>query len=352
MKIEKQRFGMLSDGTEVSLYTVSNGKMSFSCTDYGCTLTSIVLNNPNGTKTDVLLGFSTLEGYLNTKFCFGSIVGRFANRIGDAKFTLNGKEYPLDKNDGPNTLHGGFDGYDKMMWSGETIEEKNKTGVKFTRLSPDGEQGFPGNVKLEITYLLDEDNNLTCYYTATTDQATPINITNHAYFNLAGKGLVDDHTVVMNSDYILEVNSKLIPTGNFKEVKGGAFDFTTEKAIGKDIKAVGVGYDHCYVTEAYNPEKACGVPLEDGDLVDFCTVSEPTTGHKMQVFTNMEGCQFYTGNYIKGILGKNGVPYQTHGAFCLETQAFPDTPNKEEFPTCILQPGQTMKAKTVYSFTI
>ena len=231
MKIVKQKFGMLSDGTKVNLYTVKNDKMSFSCTDYGCTLTSIVINKDDGTKTDVLLGFSTLEGYLNTKFCFGSIVGRFANRIGKASFTLNDTKYQLDKNDGPNTLHGGFDGYDKMMWSAKEIKKKNYCGVKFTRISPDGEQGMPGNVKLEVTYLLDDNNNLTCYYTATTDKPTPINITNHAYFNLAGKGSVKNHTVKMNSDYILEVDSKLIPTGNLLPVKDTPFDFTTEKKI-------------------------------------------------------------------------------------------------------------------------
>lgn len=351
MKVSKQKFGMLSDGTKVNLYTVKNEKMSFSCTDYGCTLTSIVLKNPNGTKTDVLLGFSTLEGYLNTKYCFGSIVGRFANRIGKATFTLNGKKYDLDKNDGPNTLHGGFDGYDKMMWKGKVIEEDNYCGVKFTRISPDGEQGFPGNVKLTVTYLLDDNNNLSCIYNAETDKATPINITNHAYFNLAGNGNIGEHTLKMNSTKYLEVNPKLIPTGKMVDVDGGPFDFTEEKAMGKDIKAVGVGYDHCYVTEMYDPKNPqCGLPLDDSDLVEFCEVKEPKTGHEMTVYTNMEGCQFYSGNYIKGLIGKNGVVYDTHDAFCLETQAFPDTPNQKTFPTCILEPGQKMKVKTVYSF--
>ena len=353
MKISKQKFGILSDGTKVHLYTVRNDSMSFSCTDYGCTLTSIVLNNENGTKTDVLLGFSTLEGYLNTKFCFGSIVGRFANRIGKAAFTLNDKKYTLDKNDGPNTLHGGFNGYDKMMWEAEVIKGSKQCGVKFKRTSPDGEQGFPGKVKLEITYLLDELNNLTCEYSAITDKATPINITNHAYFNLAGNGLITDHTVKMNSDYILEVSPKLIPTGKLTPVKDTPFDFTKEKSIGKEIGEVGPGYDHCYVTEMYNPEnKHCGCPLDDSDLVEFAVVKEPVSGHEMAVYTNMEGCQFYTGNFIGGIVGKNGVRYQAHDAFCLETQCFPDTPNKPDFPSCILNPGQKMKAKTVYSFKI
>lgn len=353
MKISKQKFGVLSDGTKVHLFTVKNENMSFSCTDYGCTLTSIVLNNKNGSKTDVLLGFSTLEGYLNTKLCFGTIVGRFANRIGKASFTINGQKYLLDKNDGPNTLHGGFNGYDKMMWKAEEIKTKNQYGVKFTRLSVDGEQGFPGNVKLEITYLLDNNNNLSCCYSAETDKATPINITNHAYFNLAGNGTIENHTLKLNSDYYLEVSPKLIPTGTLIPVKDTPFDFTTEKRIGKDIKEVGPGYDHCFVTEMYDTEnKQCGLPLDDSDLVEFAVVKDPETGHEMDVYTNLEGCQLYTGNYIKGIIGKNGVPYQSHDAFCLETQCFPDTPNKPEFPTCILEPGQKMKAKTVYSFKI
>lgn len=352
MKIEKAKFGTLCDGTKVNLYTISNGKMSFSCTDYGCTLTSIVLKNKNGTSTDVLLGFSTLEGYLNTKFCFGSVVGRFANRIGKASFTLDGVKYPLDKNDGPNTLHGGFDGYDKMMWKSKMVEGTHFAGVKFSRVSPAGEQGFPGNVKIEVTYTLDDDNNLSCKYTAKTDKATPINITNHAYFNLAGNGSIEDHTAKFNSKYILEVDQKLIPTGKFTEVKGTAFDFSKEKKIGKDIKKTGVGYDHCYVTSAYS-KKGTAVPTDDRDstMVKFGEVSESKYGHKMEVFTNLEGCQFYTGNFIKGIVGKNGVHYNTHDAFCLETQAFPDSPNKKDFPSCILKPGQTYKAKTVYSFS-
>lgn len=351
MKVTKQTFGILCDGTEVNLFTVKNDNMSFSATDYGCTLTSICLNNKDGSKTDVLAGFSTLEGYINYKYCFGAVVGRFANRIGEAKFSLNGKEYLLDKNDGPNTLHGGFAGYDKMMWTGKAIKGKNYAGVKFTKFSPDGEQGFPGNCTIEVSYILDNNNNLTCYYTAETDAATPINITNHAYFNLAGKGTIENHTLQMNSTKVLEVSDKLIPTGTLLDVAGTPFDFTSEKVIGKEIGAVGVGYDHCYVTEMYDPEDAqCGLPLDATDLVEFCTVKEPVSGREMSVYTNMEGCQFYTGNYIGGIPGKDGVTYAAHDAFCLETQAFPDTPNQKSFPTCILQPGQKMKSKTVYSF--
>ena len=351
MKVTKQKFGVLSDGTKVNLFTVKNDNMSFSCTDYGCTLTSIVLKNKDGSKTDVLLGYSTFEGFLNSNYCFGAIVGRFANRIGKASFTLNGKKYDLDKNDGPNTLHGGYNGYDKMMWKGKMIDEDKFCGVKFTRISPDGEQGFPGNVKLTVTYILDENNNLSCIYNAETDKATPINITNHAYFNLAGSGDIGNHTIQMNSTQRLEVNPKLIPTGKLLDVEGTPFDFTSEKKMGADMKEVGVGYDHCYVTEMYSKDNPhCGVPLDDSDLVEFCVVKEPKTGHEMSVYTNLEGCQFYTANYMKGIQGKNGKFYESHEAFCLETQAFPDSPNQKEFPTCILEPGQKMKAKTVYSF--
>ena len=351
MKVIKQKFGVLADGTKLNLFTVKNDNMSFSCTDYGATITSIVLNNDDGTKTDVLLGYSTADKFVNTRSFFGVIVGRFANRIGGAKFSLDGKDYILDKNDGPNTLHGGFNGYDKIVWDAKPVSKKNAAGVKFTRVSPDGEQGFPGNVTLEITYLLDKNNNLTLYYTAVTDKATPINITNHAFFNLAGNGTVHKHIMEMNSTKYLEVNSKLIPTGKLLDVKGTAFDFTKPKEIGKDIKQTGVGYDHCYVTEMYNPENPqCGLPLDASDMVQFAKVKEPVSGHVMEVFTNMEGCQFYSGNYIGKTIGKNGVEYKAHDAFCLETQCFPDTPNKPKFPTCILQPGQKMKAKTVYSF--
>ena len=353
MKVKKQKFGVLCDGTKVNLYTIKNNNMSVSCMEYGCTLTSIVLNNKDGSKTDVLLGYSTFEGWLNSNYCFGAIVGRFANRIGKASFTVNGKKYDLDKNDGPNTLHGGFSGYDKMMWKGKVIEKDNQAGVKFTRVSVDGEQGFPGKVELSVTYLLDENNNLSCIYTAETYKATPINITNHAYFNLAGNGDIGEHLLQMNSTQRLEVNPKLIPTGKLLDVAKTPFDFTKEKKMGKDMKDVGVGYDHCYVTEMYNPDDPhCGCPLDDSDLVEFCTVKEPVSGHEMAVFTNMEGCQFYTANYIKGIQGKNGRIYKSHEAFCLETQCFPDTPNQKTFPTCILEPGQEMKAKTIYSFKI
>ena len=351
MKVKKQKFGVLADGTKVNIYTVKNDNMSFSCTDYGCTLTSIILKDENNIKTDILLGFSTLEGYINTKFCFGTIVGRYANRIRNGSFTLNGQQYILEKNDGENTLHGGYFGYDKTVWNSEIIEEKDRCGVRFSRLSPDGEQGFPGNVMIYITYLLDNNNNIICYYTAETDKSTPINITNHAYFNLAGRGSIHNHLLTLKSSQYLEIDKNLIPTGKFIDVKNTAFDFTTEKEMGRDIENVSPGYDHCFVTDIYDKNnKQCGVPLDDDTIVPFAYVKEPVSGRSMNVYTNMEGCQFYTANWIKGVIGKNGVTYENHDGFCLETQCFPDSPNKINFPTCVLEPGQKMRAKTVFSF--
>lgn len=352
MKVEKSKFGLLSDGSKVTLYTVDNGNMQFSCMNYGCTITSIILKNKDGSKTDVALGFSTLDGYVNNTVYFGVFVGRFANRIADAEFTVNGKKYSLDKNDGPNSLHGGYEGYDKMIWDAKVVKGKNQAGVQFSRLSPDGEQGYPGNVKITVTYLLDKNNNLSCIYNAETDKATPVNFTNHSYFNLAGKGQIYKHVMKMNSKSYLEVSDKLIPTGNLIDVAGTPFDFTEEKEIGKEMDQVKPGYDHCFVTEVYDENTKSGVPLDDSDLVEFCTVSEPSTGHEMSVFTNLIGCQFYTGNFIQDKPGKNGKSHNIHDGFCLETQCFPDTPNQKAFPTCVLEPGQKMKAKTVYSFKI
>jgi Galactose mutarotase and related enzymes len=351
MKITKQRFGTLSDGTKVTLYTVRNKRMAFSVTDYGCTVTSIVLTGRDGTCTDVALGYSTLDGYINGNCFFGAFIGRFANRMGKASFTLEGTKYQLDKNDGTNSLHGGFTGWDKKVWHAKTVSTNSGSGVKFTRLSRDGEQGYPGNMKVEVTYLLDDSNNITCRYTAVTDKACPVNFTNHSYFNLAGCGTVDDHLLKLNCVKTLDIDGKLIPTGTLLDVKGTPFDFTTDKKIGKDIKETGNGYDHCYAAPAYDPDDPhCGCPLSDEKLVRVAELTEPVSGRCMTVDSNMEGVQLYTGNWIGGTTGKNGRVYEKHGAVCLETQCFPDTPNKKEFPACILQPGEKYKAVTVYGF--
>jgi aldose 1-epimerase len=351
MKITKQRFGTLSDGTKVTLYTVQNKRMAFSVTDYGCTITSIVLTDSSGVCTDVVLGYSTLDGYINGTCFFGAFIGRFANRIGRASFTHDGTKYQLDKNDGPNTLHGGFSGWDKNVWHAKTVNTKTQSGIKFTRLSRNGEQGFPGNMKVEVTYLLDDMNNITCRYSAVTDKACPVNFTNHSYFNLAGSGTIDNHLLKLDCDYTLDIDGRLIPTGKLLAVKDTPFDFTTDKKIGRDIKEVGNGYDHCYVTHAYNQENPhSALPVSEENMVRVAELTEPVSGRCMTVDTNMEGIQLYTGNWIGGKTGKNGREYEKHGAVCMETECFPDTPNKKEFPSCILMPGEKYRAVTVYGF--
>ncbi len=351
MSITKQEFGVLSDGTEVSLYKIQNEKMVVCVSDFGCTITSILLPKKNGGFDDVLLGYSTLDGYLNCPgLSFGTVVGRFANRIGGAKFSVNGKEYPLDKNDNSvNTLHGGFVRWDHMVWEAKPVTTKSGEGIAFSRVSEDGEQGFPGNVKMTVTYTLSSDNKLTLEYKAETDSATPINITNHAYFNLSGNGTVLNHELELAADGVLEVDSGLIPTGKILPVAGTPYDFTAKKALGKDISKIKDGYDNCYVTCVYGKDN-CGLPYDAKNVTRIAVLSDPATGRKMTVETNLEGMQLYTANWIDGIAGKYGRRYKKHEAVCLETQCFPDSPNKSSFPTCILEPGKVYDAVTVYGF--
>ncbi len=343
LKLKKARYGLLSDGTKIHLYTVSNGEMSFSTTEYGCTLTSIKL--PNGKEgVDILLGYSQLDGYINSSSCFGTVVGRFANRIGGASFTLDGKEYKLDKNDNGNMLHGGFDRWEKKVWNVSPVMTKYGLGVKYTRTSYDGEQGFPGTVKASVSYTLSEDNTLTLEYEAVSDKATPINLTNHAYFNLKGEsgGSVEDQELQMFCDNYLEVDDKLIPTGKLIPVAGNAFDFTSPKLIGKDIADTKGGYDHCFCVRK-NPDGKDSLSIA-------AIVKDPASGRKMIMKTTEPGVQLYTGNFINGEKGKNGFVYAKHGALCLEAEAYPDAPNKTNFPSCILQPGQVYYQVTQYSF--
>ena len=345
MKIKKKRFGLLADGTKIHLYTISNGKMSVSVTDYGCIITSIVVPDKVQKKVDLALGFSTLDGFINDNVCFGAIVGRFANRIGGASFSIDGQKYELDKNDnGVNTLHGGFFRWDKKVWKAEPVETPYGCGICFARKSFDGEQGFPGNVEVSITYTLNSMNELTLEYEAHTDKATPINITNHAYFNLKGHdgGSIADHRLTLHCPHYLEVDDKLIPTGSLISVENTPFDFRKAKLIGADLDKVGVGYDHCFCVDAYK---------DDGMLRLVAELEEPASGRRMEVRSTLPGIQFYTGNYIEGIKGKNGFLYHSHDALCLETEAYPDAPNKDSFPSAIVRPNEKYHQITQYSFT-
>lgn len=344
LEFSKASFGTLYSGEEAHLYTVSNGSMSFSATDYGCTITSILLPSDGGRKTDVLLGCTTLEGYAASGSCFGTIVGRFANRIGGASFSLNGVSYPLDKNDGKNCLHGGFDRYEKKLWTAEEISTDKGLGIEFSRVSHDGEQGMPGNVALNVIYTLNESNELTLEYFARADKPTPVNLTNHAYFNLKGYdgGSIDDQELQLDCSKFVEVNKSLIPTGRLSSVdEKPAFDFRTPKLFGRDIKKTGGGYDHAYCIDAHN---------KSGSLVKFAVLRDPASGRTMTVSTTLPACQIYTANFLDGIVGKNGYIHHARDAVCMETEAYPDAPNHKEFPSCIVTPEKPYHEITVYKF--
>lgn len=343
LKINKSEFGTLYDGTKIQLYTVSNAKMSFSTINYGCTITSILLPCAER-KVDILLGCSTLEGYAASDYCFGTLVGRFANRIGNAKFSLGGKTYTLDKNDGENCLHGGFDRYEKKVWEAKEFHNGEKIGIEFSRVSYAGEQGMPGRAEIEAIYSLDEENNLTLEYSARVSEPTPVNLTNHAYFNLKGYdgGSVEDLELKLNSSKYLEVDSALIPTGRLIDVNSSkVFDFRTPKLIGKDIKSTGIGYDHAFCVDGYDG---------NGSLAKVALLRDPESGRSMEVSTTLPACQIYTANFIEGVVGKNGHVQHAHDAICMETEAYPDAVNQSSFPSCIASPEKPYHEVTVYKF--
>ena len=349
--IKKEPFGKTKDGQAVDLYTFSNASgMEVRAMTYGGIILSIKVPDRNGKFDDVTLGFDSLEPYLANSTFFGALVGRYGNRIGKARFKLDGKEYKLAVNNGPNALHGGLKGFDKVIWQAESFDKPEGVGVVFRYTSPDGEEGYPGTLQVLVTYTLTDKNELTLDYHATTDKATPVNLTNHAFFNLAGPGVRDilDHQMMINADNTTPVDITLIPTGEIKSVEGTPFDFRKPTAIGARIDAndqqikYGPGYDHNFVLN----RKGEGLSLA-------ARVAEPTTGRVMEVSTTEPAVQFYTGNFLDGTLtGKGGHVYKRRYAFCLETQHFPDSPNKPSFPSTILKPGETYTSKTVYAFSV
>ena len=349
--IKKEPFGKTKDGQAVDLYTFSNASgMEVRAMTYGGIILSIKVPDRNGKFDDVTLGFDSLEPYLANSTYFGALIGRYGNRIGKARFKLDGKEYKLAVNNGPNALHGGLKGFDKVIWQAESFDKPEGVGVVFRYTSPDGEEGYPGTLQVLVTYTLTDKNELTLDYHATTDKATPVNLTNHAYFNLAGPGVRDilDHQMMINADNTTPVDITLIPTGEIKSVEGTPFDFRKPTAIGARIDAndqqikYGPGYDHNFVLN----RKGEGLSLA-------ARVVEPTTGRVMEVSTTEPAVQFYTGNFLDGTLtGKGGHVYKRRYAFCLETQHFPDSPNKPSFPSTIVKPGETYTSKTVYAFSV
>jgi aldose 1-epimerase len=345
--VQSQPFGSV-DGRAITLYTLTNAHgMEVRAMNYGGIIVSIRVPDRNGQFADVVLGHETLDGYRPNPPFFGAIVGRYANRIADGTFKLDGETYTLPKNDGPNTLHGGDKGFDKQVWDAEPL--KGRAGVAFSYFSRNGDEGFPGNLRVKVTYTLTNANALEIDYEATTDKATPINLSNHSYFNLKGEGNGDilDHEIMINADRFTPVDKNLIPTGELRPVKGTPFDFTKPTKIGARIDdnyeqlVLGHGYDHNFV-----------INRQGGGLVLAARVYEPTTGRTLEVSTTQPGVQFYTGNFLDGtITGKQGHVYKRRYGFCLETQHFPDSPNHPSFPNTILRPDETFHQKTVFKFS-
>jgi aldose 1-epimerase len=347
--VSRERFGITGDGTPVDIFTLRNpAGVEVRAITYGGIITSLKVPDRTGAMGDVVLGFDSLDGYLKGHPFFGAIVGRYGNRIGKARFTLDGKPYSLAANNGPNHLHGGVRGFDKFVWQAEPMQ--GRAGVTFSRTSPDGEEGYPGNLGTRVSYELTDRNELVVEYHATTDQATPVNLTQHSYFNLAGDGAGDilQHKLTINADRFTPVDGTLIPTGELRAVKGTPFDFLTPTPIGDRIGASdaqltnGKGYDHNFVLNR----------IGDG-LSLAARVVEPTSGRTLEVSTTEPGVQFYAGNFLDGTLkGKSGHVYGHRGGFCLETQHFPDSPNKANFPSTILKQGQEYSSKTVFTFGV
>lgn len=349
--VEKSEFGKLPDGKTADLYTLTNANgVTAKISNYGGIVTHLYVPDKDGKLEDVVLGFDTLDEYLNGHPFFGALVGRYGNRIGNAQFTLDGQTYKLHENNGPNSLHGGKVGFDKVLWNAQEFVTDEGAGLKLTHLSPDMDEGYPGNLQVEITYTLSNDNTLKIDYKATTDKPTIVNLTNHSYFNLTGlKRDILEHVVTIAADSLVEVNHQLIPTGRLIPVEGTPFDFNSPHAVGERIDDLsdeqikfGGGYDHCWVLKK---------DLQ-GDFPLIATVFEPGSGRLMEVFTTEPGVQFYTGNFLNGKEQGKGVSYTKRYGLCLETEHYPDSPNQPHFPSVVLRPGETYQTSTAYRFSV
>jgi aldose 1-epimerase len=343
MNSTREPFGKLPDGTAVELFTLTNAKgVNARLMTYGAILVSLEVPDRDGRTGDVVLGYDALDGYVKNSPYFGAIVGRYGNRLAKGRFALDGKTYTLATNNGENHLHGGLKGFDKVVWKAEETRPAGAVGVKFSYLSKDGEEGYPGNLAVTVEYTLNDANELAIAYTATTDKATPVNLTHHSYWNLAGAKIdILGHELELAADRFTPVDKGLIPTGVLAPVKGTSMDFTTPMAIGARIGLVEGGYDHNYVLN------------RTGEGLAFAArVTDPVTGRILEIRTTEPGIQFYSGNFLDGtIAGKGGIVYGKHSGLCLETQHFPDSPNHSNFPTTILKPGQTYKSVTVHRFS-
>lgn len=349
--ISKQAWGKLPTGEEIDLYTLRNAAgLEATITNFGGRLVTLKVPDRNGKFEDIVLGFDTFDLYAAKNPFFGALAGRYANRIANGEFKLDGQTYTLLKNNGPNTLHGGAIGFDKKAWHGELITANDGPALQITYLSKDGEEGFPGNLRSAVTYSLTDDNALHIDYAATTDKDTVLNLTNHSYFNLAGHGhgKILDHQLVLNADQFTPVNANLIPTGELRPVDGTPFDFRRATAIGARIDSkdqqmqYGEGYDHNFVIKRSSKDAVLAARVSDGE-----------SGRVMEVHTTQPGVQFYSANHLVGeIKGKGGAIYSARCAYCFETQHFPDSPNHPEFPTTELKPGEQFKESTIFRFSV
>ena len=344
--VQKTDFGKLEDGTAIEQYTLRNSKgVVAKIITYGATLTELWVPDKNGKSGDVVLGFDNLQGYLSPSDpYFGATIGRYGNRIAKGKFTLDGKEYSLPINNGPNSLHGGIRGFSRRVWKAEPVQVAHGAAVRFSYASKDGEEGYPGNLTVSVLYELTDENALKIMYRAKTDKATPVNLTNHSYFNLAGagNGNILDETLWIDADKYTPTDSTLIPTGELKSVAGTPYDFRKPEKIGKrngDIPQVG-GYDINFVLNG-----------NAGTLRKIALVKDSSSGREMQVFTTEPGVQLYNAIGLDGSIHGVGGAYEKYGAVCLETQHYPDSPNHPSFPSSILHPGKEFHSETIYKFS-
>lgn len=341
--IEKEPFGQTPEGTAVELYTLMNNQgMKVQIMTYGATIVGVEVPDRDGNFANVTLRRDSLADYIEESPYFGATVGRYANRIAKGKFTLDGQEYTLATNNDANHLHGGVKGFDKVVWQAEPVEADDSVGVTFTYVSPDGEEGYPGTLNAQVTYSINDDNELKMDYTAATDKPTVVNLTNHCYWNLAGatSGDILEHKLMINADGYLPVDEGLIPIGEVAPVEGTPMDFTTPEAIGARIDHVEGGYDHAYVL---NKPEGETMPLA-------ARVVEPESGRVMEIRTTEPALQFYSGNFLDGTIEAGGTKYEKHAGFCLEAEEYPDSPNQPNFPSPVLRPGETYRQTTVHQF--
>ncbi|MGK5024765.1 aldose epimerase family protein [Janthinobacterium sp. RB2R34] len=348
LSVTSTPFGTLPDGSAATAYTLINRHgMQVKVLDFGAIISEIHVPDRDGKLADVVLGFDSIEPYLANSAFLGAVIGRFGNRIANGQFSLDGSSYQLAINNAPNHLHGGEQGFHQVLWQAVPFETNEAVGVTFTRSSPDGEDGYPGKLDVSVVYELNNDNALSLRYHAVTDQATPVNLTNHSYFNLAGQGDILAHEIVIHADRYTPVDAGSIPTGELADVAGTPFDLRQPAAIGAGLAAdhpqiaIGRGYDHNFVLN-----KQAGQALSLAALV-----REPQSGRVMQVYTEEPGVQFYSGNFLDGSQQGKGISHAHRSAFCLETQHFPDSPNHPHFPDSILRPGQEYSTSTVYRFS-